>query len=172
MELAKRHQHHDQEAELKWAAIDGARPLKPVDVRQLGAAGRQGLVHVLVADDVHGDNLRLLRHQRRRMDSVGVWQPAVEVGWRAVRVDVDCQLVRSKPLPTLLNSAVSGLSLLTTMLGFNRGQERIHILKDVSSNLKPSRTKLPFCWHLLESSTKISSLSTTILARRYWRLGR
>ena len=32
--------------------------------------------------------------------------------------------------------------LLTTMLGFNRNQERIHILKDVTGILKPSRMTL------------------------------
>ncbi|XP_037467333.1 ABC transporter G family member 41-like [Triticum dicoccoides] len=78
------------------------------------------------------------------MDRVGVRQPTVEVRWRGVCVDAECQLVRGKPLPTLLNSAVSGLSPLTTMLGFkfNRGQERIHILKDVTGILKPSRMTL------------------------------
>uniref|UniRef100_R7W113 Pleiotropic drug resistance protein 3 n=1 Tax=Aegilops tauschii TaxID=37682 RepID=R7W113_AEGTA len=111
------------------------------------------------------------------MDRGGAWgggvQPTVEVRWRGVRVDAECQLVRGKPLPTLLNSAVSGLSvrnsvrfylpsllfptatrhlfaqmppfrpqLLTTMLGLNRGRERICILKDVTGILKPSRMTL------------------------------
>ncbi|VAI16406.1 unnamed protein product [Triticum turgidum subsp. durum] len=153
--LSLREQHHDEEAELKWAAIerlptwdrlhtslplnaDGARPPEPVDVRRLGAADRRELVHTLIAD-IHKDNLRLLRHQRRRMDRVGVRQPTVEVRWRNLRVQAECQVVDGKPLPTLLNSAVSTFSLLTTMLGFNRNQERIHILKDVTGILKPSR---------------------------------
>ena len=181
-----REQHHDEEVELKWAAIErlptwdrlhtslplhanAIHPLEPVDVRRLGAADRRELVHTLITD-IHEDNLRLLRHQRRRMDRVGVRQPTVEVRWRGVRVEAECQLVRGKPLPTLLNSAVSGLSvrnsvrfylpsllfptatsnlldqmtqfrpqLLTTMLGLNRGRERICILKDVTGILKPSR---------------------------------
>ncbi|KAF7058247.1 hypothetical protein CFC21_065350 [Triticum aestivum] len=156
--LSLREQHHDEEAELKWAAIerlptwdrlhtslplnaDGARPPEPVDVRRLGAADRRELVHTLIAD-IHKDNLRLLRHQRRRMDRVGVRQPTVEVRWRNLRVQAECQVVDGKPLPTLLNSAVSTFSLLTTMLGFNRNQERIHILKDVTGILKPSRMTL------------------------------
>ncbi|XP_037468082.1 ABC transporter G family member 41-like [Triticum dicoccoides] len=76
------------------------------------------------------------------MDRVGVRQPTVEVRWRGVRVEAECQLVRGKPLPTLLNSAVSCLSLLTTMLGLNRGQERTHMLKDVTGVLQPSRMTL------------------------------
>ncbi|VAI16433.1 unnamed protein product [Triticum turgidum subsp. durum] len=76
------------------------------------------------------------------MDRVGVRQPTVEVRWRNLRVDAECQVVDGKPLPTLLNSAISTFSLLTTMLGFNRHQERIHILKDVTGILKPSRMTL------------------------------
>ncbi|XP_047046682.1 ABC transporter G family member 41-like [Lolium rigidum] len=163
LSLSLREQHHDEEGELKWAAIerlptmdrlhtslplhakanagDGAHLLEPVDVRTLGAADRRELVHNLIAD-IHKDNLRLLRYQRRRMDRVGVRQPTVEVRWRNVRVEAECQVVDGKPLPTLLNSAISTLSLLTTMLGFKRNQERIHILKDVTGILKPSRMTL------------------------------
>ncbi|KAE8810167.1 Pleiotropic drug resistance protein 3 [Hordeum vulgare] len=126
-----REQHHDEEVELKWAAIDrlptwdrlhtslplnadGARPLEPVDVRRLGAADRRELVHTLISD-IHEDNLRLLRHQRRRMDRVGVRQPTVEVRWRNLRVDAECQVVDGKPLPTLLNSAISTLSVIRSL---------------------------------------------------------
>ena len=133
--LSLREQQHDEEGELKWAAIErmptwdrlhtslplhakangnananGVRPLEPVDVRRLGAADRRELVHTLIAD-IHEDNLRLLRHQRRRMDRVGVRQPTVEVRWRNLRVDAECQVVDGKPLPTLLNSAVSTFSV-------------------------------------------------------------
>ena len=129
--LSLREQHHDEEVELKWAAIerrptwdrlhtslplhaspnaDGARPLEPVDVCRLGAADRRELVPTLIAD-IHKDNLRLLRHQRRRMDRVGVRQPTVEVRWRNLHVDAECQVVDGKPLPTLLNSAISTFSV-------------------------------------------------------------
>ncbi|XP_044368207.1 ABC transporter G family member 41 isoform X2 [Triticum aestivum] len=156
--LREQHHDHDEEVELKWAAIErlptwdrlhaslplhanATHPLEPVDVRRLGAVDRRELVHTLIAD-IHEDNLRLLRHQRRRMDRVGVRQPTVEVRWRNLHVDAECQVVDGKPLPTLLNSAISTFSLLTTMLGFNRNQERIHILKDVTGILKPSRMTL------------------------------
>ncbi|XP_051216581.1 ABC transporter G family member 41 [Lolium perenne] len=159
LSLSLREQHNDEEVELKWAAIErlptldrlhtslplhakaDANGLEPVDVRSMGAAERRELVHTLIAD-IHKDNLRLLRHQRRRMDRVGVRQPTVEVRWRNVRVEAECQVVDGKPLPTLLNSAISMLSMLTTMLGFKSNQERIHILKDVTGILKPSRMTL------------------------------
>ena len=130
--VSLREQQHDEEGELKWAAIerlptmnrlytslplhakanagDGAHVLEPVDVRSLGAADRRELVNNLIAD-IHKDNLRLLRYQRRRMDRVGVRQPTVEVRWRNVHVEAECQVVDGKPLPTLLNSAVSTLSV-------------------------------------------------------------
>jgi hypothetical protein len=128
LSLSLREQHNDEEVELKWAAIErlptldrlhtslplhakaNANGLEPVDVRSMGAAERRELVHTLIAD-IHKDNLRLLRHQRRRMDRVGVRQPTVEVRWRNVRVEAECQVVDGKPLPTLLNSAISMLSV-------------------------------------------------------------
>jgi hypothetical protein len=129
LSLSLREQHNDEEVELKWAAIErlptldrlhtslplhakaNANGLEPVDVRSMGAAERRELVHALVADDILKDNLRLLRRQRRRMDRVGVRQPTVEVRWRNVRVEADCQVVDGKPLPTLLNSVISTLSV-------------------------------------------------------------
>ncbi|XBH91319.1 hypothetical protein VPH35_082741 [Triticum aestivum] len=132
LSLSLREQHHDEEVELKWAAIErlptrdrlhtslplhanATHPLEPVDVRRLGAAGRRELVHTLITD-IHKDNLRLLRHQRRRMDRVGVRQPTVEVRWRNLHVDAECQVVDGKPLPTLLNSAIPH-SRMTLLLG-------------------------------------------------------
>ena len=113
---------------MKWAAIErlptwdrlhtslplhanATHPLEPVDVRRLGAVDRRELVHTLIAD-IHEDNLRLLRHQRRRMDRVGVRQPTVEVRWRNLRVDAECQVVDGKPL---LNSAISTFSVIHSL---------------------------------------------------------
>lgn len=106
----------EEEAELTWAAIERLPTLdrmrtsvlssEAVDVRRLGAAERRVLVERLVAD-IQRDNLRLLRKQRRRMERVGVRQPTVEVRWRNVRVEADCQVVSGKPLPTLLNTVLS-----------------------------------------------------------------
>lgn len=84
--------------------------LEVVDVRRLGAAERRLVVESLIAN-IHRDNLRLLRKQRQRMDRVGVRPPTVEVRWRDVCVEAECEVVHGKPLPTLLNSAMSKLSV-------------------------------------------------------------
>ncbi|XP_066163899.1 ABC transporter G family member 41 isoform X2 [Oryza sativa Japonica Group] len=136
----------EEEAELRWAAIERLPTLdrmrtsvlssEAVDVRRLGAAQRRVLVERLVAD-IQRDNLRLLRKQRRRMERVGVRQPTVEVRWRNVRVEADCQVVSGKPLPTLLNT------VLATARGLSRRPHaRIPILNDVTGILKPSRLTL------------------------------
>ncbi|KAJ1264617.1 hypothetical protein BS78_08G013200 [Paspalum vaginatum] len=165
----------EEEVELKWAAIqrlptydrlhtsllrlhggggdgDGepAAALQVVDVRRLGAAERRMVVDALIAN-IHRDNLRLLREQRRRMDRVGVRPPAVEVRWRDVRVEAECQVVQGKPLPTLWNAAVSSISAVTSTLllglsSFKRQQctsvVRRRILDGVSGVLKPARLTL------------------------------
>uniref|UniRef100_A0A0E0HWS2 ABC transporter domain-containing protein n=1 Tax=Oryza nivara TaxID=4536 RepID=A0A0E0HWS2_ORYNI len=70
------------------------------------------------------------------MERVGVRQPTVEVRWRNVRVEADCQVVSGKPLPTLLNT------VLSTARGLSRRHARIPILNDVTGILKPSRLTL------------------------------
>ncbi|KAJ1273641.1 hypothetical protein BS78_05G000200 [Paspalum vaginatum] len=155
-------QEKDDEVELRWAAIeklptldrlhtsllhvhqqlDDAPPLQAVDVRRLGAAERRMVVDALITN-IRRDNLRLLRKQRQRMDRVGVRPPTVEVRWHDVCVEAECQVVQGKPLPTLWNAAVSSLSVVTTLLGFNRQQQtRIRILNGVSGIAKPSRLTL------------------------------
>ncbi|XP_052135271.1 ABC transporter G family member 41-like [Oryza glaberrima] len=141
----------EEEAELTWAAIErlptfdrmrtSVLSSEEVDVRRLGAAERRVLVERLVAD-IQRDNLRLLRKQRRRMEKVGVRQPTVEVRWRNVQVEADCQVVSGKPLPTLLNTVLSLQQVLTTALGLSRRHARIPILNDVTGILKPSRLTL------------------------------
>ncbi|TVU00018.1 hypothetical protein EJB05_54596, partial [Eragrostis curvula] len=142
-------QQQDDELELKWAAIERLptsdrlhtallhAPLDMVDVRRLGAAERRLVVDTLIAS-IHRDNLRLLQKQRQRMDRVGVRPPTVEVRWRDVCVEAECQVVQGKPLPTIWNAVVSNLS----MLGFNRQQARIRILNNVSGIIRPSRLTL------------------------------
>uniref|UniRef100_A0A0D9WFM2 ABC transporter domain-containing protein n=1 Tax=Leersia perrieri TaxID=77586 RepID=A0A0D9WFM2_9ORYZ len=143
----------EEEADLTWAAIERLPTFdrlrtsvlpsssEAVDVRRLGAAERRVLVERLVAD-IQRDNLRLLRRQRRRMERVGVRQPTVEVRWRGVGVEADCQVVSGKPLPTLLNTARSAQQVLAAAMGFSRRHARIPILNDVSGVLKPSRLTL------------------------------
>uniref|UniRef100_A0A0D9XY42 ABC transporter domain-containing protein n=1 Tax=Leersia perrieri TaxID=77586 RepID=A0A0D9XY42_9ORYZ len=154
----------DDELQRKWAAIerlptadrqrmsllsvtggDGingdAAAHEVVDVRRLGAAERRAVVERLVGDVKH-DHVRMLRKQRDRMDRVGVRPPTVEVRWRDVCVEAECQVVSGKPLPTLWNSAISRFSLLAGKLGIGGHQAKIQILKDVNGIIKPSRITL------------------------------
>jgi hypothetical protein len=137
--LSQRHeQEKDDDVELRWAAVERLptldrlhtslqqlhaaadkdqdqlqappAPWQAVDVRTLGAAERRTVVDTLVAN-IHRDNLRLLRKQRQRMDRVGVRPPTVEVRWRDVQVEAECQVVHGKPLPTIWNAVVSNLSV-------------------------------------------------------------
>nr|CAB3490651.1 unnamed protein product [Digitaria exilis] len=147
-------QEKDDEVELKWAALERLPTLdrlhtslfagdgvQVVDVRRLGAAERRMAVDALIAD-IHRDNLRLLRKQRQRMDRVGVRPPTVEVRWRDLCVEAECQVVQGKPLPTIWNAAISNISAAFSMLGFNRQHARISILHGVSGVVKPSRLTL------------------------------
>ncbi|XP_062206068.1 ABC transporter G family member 41-like isoform X2 [Phragmites australis] len=168
--------HHEDQVELKWAAIerlptserlhtslfrarlpspglhDGhhgngdhrcAPRLEVVDVRRLGATERRVVVDTLIAN-IQRDNLRLLRKQRQRMDRVGVGAATLEVRWRDVSVEAECQVVPGKPLPTLWNATISNLSVVSNMLGlgFNRQKASIRILDNVSGIIKPSRLTL------------------------------
>ncbi|KAK3139133.1 hypothetical protein QOZ80_5AG0378350 [Eleusine coracana subsp. coracana] len=142
------------ELEVKWAAIErlptsdrlhtallhGSSELEMVDVRRLGAAERRAVVDSLIIDSSLSDNLRLLQKQRQRMERVGVRPPTVEVRWRDVCVEAECQVVQGKPLPTIWNSIVSILQ--TTLLRFNHQHRKIRILNNVSGILKPSRLTL------------------------------
>jgi len=157
------HQEIDDEAELKWAAVErlptldrlhtsvfqfhgdsdsagSLLELQMVDVRRLGAAERRMVVDTLIAN-IHRDNLRLLRKQRQRMDRVGVRPPTVEVRWHDVCVEAECQVVQGKPLPTIWNAAISNV---TSLMCVNRqyASSRIRILNGVSGVVKPSKLTL------------------------------
>ncbi|XP_066355710.1 ABC transporter G family member 41-like [Miscanthus floridulus] len=154
---SRNEQEKDDEVELRWAAVERlptmdrlhtslqlhADQQQVVDVRRLGAAERRMVVDTLIAN-IHRDNLRLLRKQRQRMDRVGVRPPTVEVRWRDVQVEAECQVVHGKPLPTLWNAVVSSLSVVSTILGLNDRQQeaRVRILHGVSGLVKPSRLTL------------------------------
>jgi ABC-type glutathione transport system ATPase component len=143
----------DEELELKWAVIERLptsnrlhmallhRHGEVVDVRSLGVAERRQVVDTLISS-IHCDNLRLLQKQRQRMDSVGVRPPTVEVRWRDVCVEAECQVVQGKPLPTVWNAVVSNFEMMSSMVGFKRQKARIRILNNVSGIVKPPRLTL------------------------------
>ncbi|KAJ0764328.1 putative ABC-transporter domain-containing protein [Helianthus annuus] len=61
---------------------------------------------------IEHDNLRLLQKLRKRTDKVGVQLPSVEVRYKNLRVEAECEVVHGKPLPTLWNSFQSLLSVV------------------------------------------------------------
>ncbi|PON46935.1 ABC transporter-like [Trema orientale] len=155
-------EEEDEECQLQWVAIErlptlkrlktslfdidqeGREPegLRMVDVTKLGAAERHLFIEKLIKHIEH-DNLRLLQKLRERIDRVNVKLPSVEVRYKNLCVEAECEVVRGKPLPTLWNSFVSTLSsVFRNALPCNSQQSHICILKDVGGIIKPSRLTL------------------------------
>ncbi|XP_021898918.1 LOW QUALITY PROTEIN: pleiotropic drug resistance protein 3-like [Carica papaya] len=73
---------------------------------------------------------------------VGVELPTVEVRYKNLLVEAECEVVEGKPLPTLWNSLKRVLSELLKLLGAKRQEAKIRILDDVSGIIKPGRMTL------------------------------
>ncbi|KAG6537978.1 hypothetical protein ZIOFF_003081 [Zingiber officinale] len=110
---------------------------KPVDVTKLGAVERHLLIENMIKH-IENDNRHLLQKLRERIDRVNVKLPTIEVRYKNLSVEAKCQVVDGKPLPTLLNTAKSVLSGLIMLPGL-KTETKIHILKDISGVIKPSR---------------------------------
>ncbi|KAH1114108.1 hypothetical protein J1N35_007486 [Gossypium stocksii] len=111
-----------------------------VNVTKLGADERHMFIEKLIKQIEH-DNLRLLKKLRHRIDKVGVKLPTVEVRYKNLHVEAQCELVRGKPLPTLWNTTKSLLSGLANLPG-SKQEAKISILNDVSGIIKPGRMTL------------------------------
>ncbi|KAG8501168.1 hypothetical protein CXB51_003276 [Gossypium anomalum] len=97
----------------------------------------------LSADERHKDNLRLLHKTRKRLDRVGVKLPTVEVRYRNLSVEAECDVVHGKPLPTLWNCLLSVLCYPAVRLfGFKTHRAKISIINNVSGIIKPGRMSL------------------------------
>eukprot|EP00261_Vitis_vinifera_P019270 XP_010649677.2 PREDICTED: pleiotropic drug resistance protein 3 [Vitis vinifera] len=155
----------DEEHELLWAAIerlptfrrvrtslfsddhddgDGTGEFegkRMVDVTKLEDLERRMFVEKLIKHIEH-DNLRLLQKLRERIDRVNVKLPTVEVRYKNLSVEAECEVVEGKPLPTLWNSFTSMLSVFTKLVQCKSQEAKISILKDVSGIIKPSRFTL------------------------------
>ncbi|KAD3067411.1 hypothetical protein E3N88_35291 [Mikania micrantha] len=144
-----------EESLLHWAAIerlptferlrsslfDEEDGKKVVDVTKLLAPERHMFIEKLIKHIEH-DNLRLLQKLRERTDKVGVQLPSVEVRYKNLRVEAECEVVHGKPLPTLWNSLQSLLSDIVMIPGFKSNRAKITILNDVSGVIKPGRMTL------------------------------
>ncbi|XWS08431.1 hypothetical protein CRYUN_Cryun40dG0002000 [Craigia yunnanensis] len=158
----------DEEVHLQWAAIERLPTFKRIrtslfdinhgneegnggielsegkrvtDVTKLGAVERQLFTEKLIKH-IENDNLRLLHKIRERVDRVDVKLPIVEVRYKNLFVEAECEIVQGKPLPTLWNSLMSSLSIFTKMTRIKSREAKRVILNDVSGIIKPSRLTL------------------------------
>ncbi|EEF43174.1 ATP-binding cassette transporter, putative [Ricinus communis] len=111
------------------------------DVTKLGAVERHLFIEKLI-NHIQSDHLLLLQKLRDRIDRVNVKLPTVEVRYKDMSLEGECEIVQGKPLPTLWNCAVSFLSFFTKVVRSKPHETNISILKDVSGVIKPSRLTL------------------------------
>ncbi|KAI4301667.1 hypothetical protein L6164_034920 [Bauhinia variegata] len=118
-----------------------AKGKRVIDVTKLGAVERRLLIEKLIKHIEH-DNLRLLKKIRKRIDKAGVQLPTIEVRYKNLCVEAECEVVRGKPLPTLWNTAKSWLSDLGKLSVIKSNKATISIMNDVSGIIEPGRITL------------------------------
>ncbi|XP_062111385.1 pleiotropic drug resistance protein 3-like isoform X2 [Humulus lupulus] len=123
----------DDDKEAKKRVVD--------DVTKLGAQERHCFIEKLIKH-IESDNLRILRKIRNRIDKVGVKLPTVEVRYKYLRVEAECEVVHGKPRPTLWNSFKRLISGLTKISGLRLGKAKISLFKDVSGVIMSGRLTL------------------------------
>ncbi|XP_009765624.1 pleiotropic drug resistance protein 3 [Nicotiana sylvestris] len=151
----------DEENMLAWAAIErlptfdrlrssvfeingsdaNVKRKRVTDVTKLGALERHVFIEKMIKHIEH-DNLQLLHKIRKRIDKVGVELPTVEVRYKNLTIEAECELVHGKPLPTLWNSLKSITMNLARLPGLQSELAKIKILNDVSGVIKPGRMTL------------------------------
>ncbi|XP_050380227.1 pleiotropic drug resistance protein 3-like isoform X2 [Argentina anserina] len=151
----------DEEVELQWAAIERlptferirtslfgrnkedddheGKSTRVVNVAKLEAPERRVFIDKLLKE-IEGDNQRLLQKLKERIDRVGLQLPTVEVRYRNLFAEAECEVVQGKPLPTLWNTLRSFLSV--SIIGCKSEVYKLEILKNVSGIIKPSRMTL------------------------------
>ncbi|XVF31519.1 hypothetical protein REPUB_Repub16aG0153000 [Reevesia pubescens] len=93
--------------------------------------------------NIQTDNLHLLHNISQRLQRVGVKLPAVEVRYKNLRVEAECDVAHGKPLPTLWNSLKTLLSHpAANVMGSKSHQAKICLLNDISGLIKPGRMTL------------------------------
>ncbi|CAL0325454.1 unnamed protein product [Lupinus luteus] len=112
-----------------------------VDVTKLGAVEKRLFIDKLIKH-IQNDNLQLLQKLRERMERVNVKLPTVEVKYKNLHVEAECEVVQGKPLPTLWNSFTTSFSGFVKTISCNTQEANASILKDVSGIIKPSRLTL------------------------------
>ncbi|TXG71485.1 hypothetical protein EZV62_000064 [Acer yangbiense] len=111
-----------------------------INVAKLGAEERHLFIEKLIKH-IENDNLQLLRKIRKRINKVGIQLPTVEVRYKNLSVEAECEVVHGKPLPTLWNATKSMFSGFISLLG-SKQEAKLGIIKDVSGIIKPGRMTL------------------------------
>ncbi|MCO5610340.1 hypothetical protein L7F22_064576 [Adiantum nelumboides] len=156
--ISRASSRNDDDEALKWAALEklptysrlrkgflknldpaGSVTHEEVDIAKLGFAEKQQLLEKVVRD-IENDNERFLHKLRERINKVGIDLPKIEVRFKHLNVEADVQ-VGSRVLPTLVNFTFNLLEGLVSVL-FCPKRKVLHILKDVSGIIKPSRLTL------------------------------
>ncbi|XP_047980652.1 pleiotropic drug resistance protein 2-like [Salvia hispanica] len=155
-----RRQDVDDEAELRWAAIErlptydrlrkgmlqqvlsnGRVVQAEVDVTNMGAQDKKQLLDSILRV-VEDDNEKFLLSLRNRTDRVGIEIPKIEVKFQNLSIEGDA-FVGTRALPTLLNSTLNALEAAIGMIGLSPSKKRVvKILQDVSGIVRPSRMAL------------------------------
>ncbi|XWS73140.1 hypothetical protein CRYUN_Cryun02cG0099900 [Craigia yunnanensis] len=115
---------------------------KPIGICKLGAQERHVFIERLIKN-IEKDNLQLLQKTRKRLDSVGVKLPTVEVRYRNLCVEAECDVIHGKRLPTLWNSLQSIFSYPALKLFRSKShQAKTSIINNISGIIKPGRMTL------------------------------
>ncbi|OAY36808.1 pleiotropic drug resistance protein 1 isoform X2 [Manihot esculenta] len=154
--FAQSFREDDDEESLKWAALEklptydrlrkgiittmtgGA---SEIDVHNIGLQERKNLLErlVRVADE---DNEKFLLKLKNRIDRVGIDIPTIEVRFEHLTVEAEAY-EGSRALPTFFNYFINMLEgILNYFHILSSRKKHLHILKDVSGIIKPSRMTL------------------------------
>ncbi|XP_024544542.1 pleiotropic drug resistance protein 1 isoform X1 [Selaginella moellendorffii] len=112
-----------------------------IDVTRLQGQERRILVQRIfrVAER---DNERMLRKLRERIDLVGIQLPRIEVRFENLSLEASVHIGR-RALPTLYNFTIDAIESILQILNLSFSKKKqLHILRDVSGVIKPSRMTL------------------------------
>ncbi|XP_078447762.1 pleiotropic drug resistance protein 2-like [Wolffia australiana] len=140
---SRRHDDDDM-TDLRAAALNklpGTMKRTTVDLDDLSNVDRSVIID-RVLQVVQEENERLLHRMKKRMDSVGIEMPKIEIRFENMFVEADAFL-GTRALPTLINFAVNAFEGLINLAGFSFSKKTVNkILTDVSGVVRPSRLAL------------------------------
>ncbi|KAK7391459.1 hypothetical protein VNO78_19875 [Psophocarpus tetragonolobus] len=162
-ERSTRANHHDDEEDLMWAAIErlptferlrkslvkrvseestsGRFIYEEIDISNLRFQDKNNLLHAILRTVEH-DNEKFLRSIRERIDRVAIEIPNVEVRFEHLFVEGDA-FNGTRALPTLINSTMNAMERILGSIHLLRSKKSvIKILQDVSGIVRPARLTL------------------------------